>query len=89
MGILRTFIGFPIEQPMESTKIQWQANPTKANEFHVVRDIYREKGIYKGFYSGSLPNVAVRMLKNTYRYPLMVGLPHLFETKLNLGNLHI
>lgn len=33
----------------------------------------------KGFYAGSLSNFSRMMVKNTYRYPLMIGLPNYFE----------
>ena len=85
-GIARTLVAFPIEQPMESVKTQWQTNPAKANEVQILKQIYREKGLYKGFYAGSLPNLSVRLLKNVYRFPLMIGLPHFYETYFNFGN---
>lgn len=89
MGAARSLIGFPIEQPMESVKTQWQTNPAKANEVQIMRQIYREKGVYKGFYAGSLPNATLKMLKNVYRYPLMIWMPHFFDTKLQLQNPHL
>jgi hypothetical protein len=46
-----------------------------------VKDIYKNKGI-KGFYAGALPNLARCMLKNSYRYPLMVGLPSFYKNNL-------
>lgn len=33
----------------------------------------------KGFYAGALPNICRCLLKNTYRYPLMVGLPTFYN----------
>jgi len=86
MGALRSLVGFPFEQPMESVKTQWQTNPSKANELQIFKQIYREKGVYKGFYAGSLPNATLKMLKNIYRYPLMIGMPRLIETNFNFGN---
>ena len=53
-----------------------------------MRQIYRDKGVYKGFYSGSLPNASVRILKNVYRYPLMVWMPHFYGTKFSFKNQH-
>jgi hypothetical protein len=78
VGIARGVIGFPIEQPLESIKTQWQAKPALKHEFAVVRDIHSRKGI-KGFYAGSLPNFTRMFLKNVYRYPLMISLPHFYE----------
>jgi len=46
-----------------------------------VREIYSKKGV-KGFYAGSLPNFTRMFLKNLYRYPLMISLPHFFEQRL-------
>ena len=52
----------------------------------IFRQIYHEKGVYRGFYAGSLPNATMRMLKNVYRYPLMIWLPHFYQTKCNIAN---
>ena len=52
----------------------------------IFKQIYREKGIYRGFYAGSLPNATLKMLKNIYRYPLMIGMPQFFETHLSFAN---
>ncbi len=51
------------------------------NEFAIIREIYGNKGL-KGFYAGSIPNLTRCILKNTYRYPLMVGLPRFYAEKL-------
>ena len=52
------------------------------HELAIARDIYARKGLFKGFYAGSLPNLTRCILKNTYRYPLMVGLPNLYKELL-------
>lgn len=36
MGIARGLAGFPLEQPLEAIKTQWQANPTHRNEFRIA-----------------------------------------------------
>ena len=36
----------------------------------------------KGFYAGSIPNLGRVMIKNVYRYPLMIGLPSFYEKHL-------
>lgn len=46
-----------------------------------MKDIYQNKGI-KGFYAGSLPNLTRVLVKNSYRYPLMVGLPKFYNNNL-------
>jgi hypothetical protein len=77
-GVSRGLAGFPIEQPLESVKTQWQANPAIKNEIQITKKIYTQKGI-QGFYAGSLPNIARVVLKNLYRFPLMVNTPWLIE----------
>lgn len=46
-----------------------------------MKEIYSTKGV-KGFYAGALPNMYRCLLKNTYRYPLMVGLPTFYNQNL-------
>ena len=78
-GLVRTTVGFPIEHPLDSIKTQWQAKPYIKNEIVMVREIYNTKGVWNGLYAGSLPNLTRCILKNTYRYPLMVGLPAFYS----------
>jgi hypothetical protein len=47
-----------------------------------MQEIYSEKGVLKGFYSGSLPNLGRIVAKNIYRYPLMIGMPQVFEKRI-------
>lgn len=81
-GLVRTTVGFPFEHPIDSIKTQWQAKPHMKHELAIARDVYARKGILKGFYAGSLPNLTRCLLKNTYRYPLMVGLPNFYKKVL-------
>ena len=81
-GFCRGVIGFPIEQPLEAIKTQWQAKPAFRNELHIINDVYEKKGLFKGFYSGSLPNLGRILIKNSYRFPLIVGIPVYFEANL-------
>eukprot|EP00347_Sterkiella_histriomuscorum_P019430 403341656 len=81
VGMARVLIGFPIEHPIDSIKTQWQAKPYMKNEMAIIKDIYQTKGI-KGFYAGSLPNLTRVLIKNSYRYPLMVGLPRFYNENL-------
>lgn len=78
-GIARGLVFFPVEQPVESLKVQWQAKPVSSNEFRLAAKIYREKGLKLGFYSGSLPNLGRIMVKSVYRYPIMIGLPKFYQ----------
>lgn len=80
-GIVRTLLGFPFEHPLDSIKTQWQAKPHHKNEFSIVSEIYKEKGI-RGFYAGALPNMTRCLIKNSYRYPLLVGLPSFYKEHL-------
>ena len=79
IGLGRTAVGFPLEHPLDSIKTEWQAKPSMPHELAIVKDIYKRKGVFQGFYAGSLPNLTRCLLKNTYRYPLMVGLPNFYK----------
>jgi hypothetical protein len=78
-GVARGLVGFPIEQPLEAIKTQWQASPGTKNEFKITKQIIESKGLFKGFYNGSIPNFTRIALKNLYRYPLMITTPDLIE----------
>lgn len=49
-----------------------------------MNDIFKNKG-FTGFYAGALPNLCRCLLKNSYRYPLMVGLPSFYKRHLPLS----
>ena len=85
IGVLRGLVGFPLEQPMESIKTQWQASPKNKNEIQILKQIYAEKGIYRGFYAGSLPNLTRVVLKNVYRYPLMIKMPNVIQSRVKIA----
>jgi len=82
LGITRKMIVFPLEQPLEAVKTQWQADPRHKNEWLITKEIFKTKG-YKGFYAGSIPNLARAIVKTTYRAPMIVGLPLFFEEHLH------
>lgn len=88
-GLMRGLVGFPLEQPFDSIKTQWQADPRFRNEWQIFKDIYQKKGLYRGFYAGSLPNLGRILIKQFYRYPLMIGLPPWFEKKMKTDNLEL
>jgi hypothetical protein len=48
----------------------------------MVKEIYKTKGLYRGFYAGSMPNLGRILIKNAYRYPLMIGLPSFYQKNL-------
>ena len=74
VGMGRVVAGFPLEHPIDAVKVQWQAQPQFKNEFSIIRHIYQTKGV-RGFYAGSLPNMTRLLVRNSYKYPLIVGLP--------------
>ena len=37
LGVARGIIGFPIEQPLEAIKTQWQAKPGFQNELKIAK----------------------------------------------------
>lgn len=82
MGFGRGLLGFPLEQPLEALKTQWQAKPSFRNELHLARTVYANKGFSQGFYAGSLPNLGRILIKNSYRFPLIIGAPVYFEANL-------
>jgi hypothetical protein len=71
-------LGFPIEHPIDSIKTQWQAKPYLKNELQIVKYIYNEKG-WRGFYAGALPNLTRCIVRNSYKYPLLIMLPEQFN----------
>lgn len=81
-GFGRGLVGFPIEHPLEAIKTQWQAKPAFRNEFHIVHEVYTTKGLYRGFYAGSTPNLGRILIKNSYRFPLIVGIPVFLESNV-------
>lgn len=82
LGIARTTLGFPFEHPVDSVKTQWQAKPQFKNEFAIIRHIYANKGFIGGFYAGALPNYTRCILRNAYKYPLIIGLPSFYQNNL-------
>eukprot|EP00347_Sterkiella_histriomuscorum_P012923 403366706 len=84
LGIIRGTLGFPIEQPLEAIKTQWQSKPYFKNEYQVMQGIIKDKGIM-GLYAGSTPNFSRMIVKNLYRYPLMIYLPSQFKKILPLN----
>lgn len=73
----RVVVGFPIEHPLDALRVQWQAQPWLKNEAAVVKHVVSTKGITRGLYAGALPNFTRLIARNSYKYPLLVGLPEL------------
>ena len=78
MGVGRTLIGFPLEHPFDSVKTQWQALPGKKNEFEIIKEIYRTKGL-KGLYAGGMANILRGIIKNAYRFPALIAFPKIYS----------
>lgn len=81
IGIIRSVIAFPVEHPLDTVKTRWQSKPNLSHEVQVLRDLISDKGV-RGLYAGSLPNLARNLVKNAYRFPLMVSLPAYFSQNL-------
>lgn len=79
VGAGRAIVGLPIEHPFDTIKTRWQAYPETTSMLTVGRDIISKKG-YKGFYSGFIPNTIRAASKQTYRYPMMILFPPMYET---------
>jgi solute carrier family 25 (mitochondrial citrate transporter), member 1 len=79
VGALRGAASLIVEHPLDVIKTYWQAYPSRRSMLVVAKEVRDLKG-WRGFYSGVIPNVMRVMLKQAYRYPLMIGLPVVFGT---------
>jgi hypothetical protein len=77
VGVMRGAVSLVFEHPLDVIKTYWQAHPEKTGMISVVLEVVKLKG-WRGFYSGAVPNVMRVMLKQAYRYPLMIALPMMF-----------
>ncbi len=82
IGMLRGATSLIIEHPLDVIKTYWQAYPSRAGVISVAKEIRNLKG-WGGFYSGAVPNIIRVMLKQAYRYPLMIALPAVFGLLTN------
>ena len=78
LGVARIIIGFPLEHPIDAIKVQWQAQPHFKNEFQIIQHIYAQKG-FRGMYVGAVPNLTRLIIRNIYKYPLLIGLPDFYK----------
>ena len=76
-GMTRGVLSLAVEHPLDVIKTYWQANPLRRSFVEIALEIYHLKG-YKGFYSGAFPNMIRVVIKQGYRYPLMIALPFLY-----------
>ncbi|MDP3935793.1 MAG: MC/SLC25 family protein [Alphaproteobacteria bacterium] len=79
VGALRGAASLIVEHPLDVIKTYGQAYPDRRNLLCVAKEVHNLKGWF-GFYSGAIPNVMRVMLKQAYRYPLMIALPVVFGT---------
>lgn len=77
VGMMRGAVSLIFEHPLDVIKTYWQAHPSRLGMISVVAEVRKLKGL-RGFYSGAVPNMLRVMLKQAYRYPLMIILPVIF-----------
>lgn len=85
-GLCRGLLRLPIEHPFDCIKTQWQANPQLKSALRTVNHINSTHGI-KGFWNGAAPAAFRNGIKELYRWPLMLCLPHIYNKLLIAGNL--
>jgi len=78
VGMFRGILSLIIEHPFDALKTYWQANLHIKTTKEAIKKIYKLKG-WRGFYSGAIPNAIRLMMKQAYRYPLMLVLPFFFN----------
>ncbi len=76
-GAARGAVSLIVEHPLDVIKTYWQTYPQYSSARTVALVIYRMKG-WRGFYSGLLPNLIRVVLKQSYRYPLMLLVPLIY-----------
>lgn len=77
VGMMRGAVSLIFEHPLDVIKTYWQAHPSRLGMISVIAEVRKLKGL-RGFYSGAVPNMLRVMLKQAYRYPLMIILPVVF-----------
>lgn len=82
VGMLRGAFSLILEHPLDTIKTYWQARPSRTAFKDICKELYSRKG-WLGFYSGAVPNVLRVMIKQAYRYPLMVALPVIYSNIFN------
>jgi len=70
-----------VEHPFDTVKTRCQAHPDQRLD-NVVREIHQRYGV-RGFYSGYIPNGVRLALKQSYRYPMMLGLSPFFKRTIS------
>lgn len=83
LGAARAAVGLPYEHPLDCIKTVMQAQSPYKGMIETTKSIYSQFGI-AGFYKGYIPNTLRVMYKQLYRFPLMIYLPQLSQTKIKL-----
>lgn len=82
LGAMRSGICLTLEHPLESIKVQWQSQFQIKGINNVVNYIYQEKGL-TGFYRGFTPNLIRVIIKQLYRWPMMIYFPQFYNKNLS------
>ncbi|HSX19865.1 MAG TPA: MC/SLC25 family protein [Gammaproteobacteria bacterium] len=85
LGAARGLTGLTIEHPFDYVKTRMQASGGQQSVRQVVYGTYKQYGL-RGFYAGAIPNATRVAVKQAYRYPMMIGLPHFYQSTLWKGN---
>ena len=80
-GALRGITGFSLEHPFDCVKTCWQAEPHLSSAKKVARHNYEKKGVL-GFYAGAIPNGTRMVIKQAYRFPMMMAFPKFYRERL-------
>lgn len=67
---------------MAGASICEERTSRKCFDLQISRLIFQEKGFFRGFYAGALPNFTRCVLRNAMRYPLYTQLPLKFAQTL-------
>ncbi|MBY0529617.1 MAG: MC/SLC25 family protein [Rhabdochlamydiaceae bacterium] len=78
LGAGQGMMALALEHPLDVVKTTSQADPEIRSSWEVARKIYMREGLL-GFYKGAIPNGARLALKQSYRYPMMLFFPKLYE----------
>jgi hypothetical protein len=73
-GAVRGAVALPLEHPLDCLKTNMQALPSNHNALTVTKRIYQTKGL-RGFYRGYVPNTLRVIIKQIYRWPMMLFIP--------------
>lgn len=79
-GAARGLAGLCLEHPFDVVKTKMQAEPNQ-KIFHVAKTILQNG--YGAFYRGAIPNGFRLALKQSYRWPMMVGFPKFFKKNIS------